>query len=460
MNPSDKMASARLMSCKRMPYFRAAIMGLVFKEVVGRGASLGIAPTFFMTKHGVLLWEREALDRWNVEETAAVLIHEVMHLLRGHAERCERVKPRDRMLWNVAIDMEINDDLHKAKLPLPDGGGKHPKSLNLKENLLGEEYYRELEKLPKKQSEQGNGAQNGGKNGAKDDSEGKGKGEGQDGDNEVAQAPTSQGVGNGRCGGCAGNPEEGEEELTEGAGRSEVEIERIKRTVAEDIRRTAEQARGSVPGGWERWANQQLKPPQIPWRQKLARAVRGAIAYRPGAVDYHYTRPSRRQAGIGFGAGRPILPALRAPVPRVSVIVDTSGSMGDKELMEAVSEIQGILDATGANATLCACDAKVQDIRRVHHWRDVVKLLTGGGGTDFRPPIEAMAREKPRPDTVVFITDGQGPAPATPPPFKMVWVLVGAHRCKPHAGKYGGNPVTYGEFVEILRDNEEAKVVL
>lgn len=442
MRSRDKLAAARLLACERMPYFRTAVLGLVPKELPGLGR-------FGVTKNGVLMWDADCLDRWTVEETGAVLIHEISHLLRGHADRCERMGA-EHDLWNIAGDLEINDDLLAAKLPLP-GEGVFPKALGLPENQLAEEYYHQLSQMPKMQVDSACGAGDGQQGDDGDDQDGAGQGK----DDKDGESGGGKGIGRGRCGGCAGNPEPGEGDHEGGSGRSQVEMERIKRQVAEDIHKEAARGRSTVPGGWKRWADQQLKPPQIPWRQKLSRAVRAAIAYRPGAVDYHYNKPSRRQAGVGFGPGKPIMPALRAPIPRVAVIVDTSGSMAQEELAEAVSECSGILKATGSEATFCACDAKVHTLQKVRHWKDVTKLLEGGGGTDFRPPIEAMAEQRPRPDVVVFITDGMGPAPATPPPFKMVWVLVGPHRCKPSADSYGGDNITYGEFIEIFREDQQ-----
>ncbi len=430
MTPKDKLAAARLKAAQAMPYFRAAITGLVPKEAPGLG-------TFGVTKHGVMLWDPACLERWSVDETATVLVHEVSHLLRDHNGRCERIAGEHQM-WNIAGDLEINDDIVAAGMTLPGGQdeGVYPSTFNLDDGLTAEEYYRELDKLPKRKITV---VVAGG--------EGSGDGEGEDGDGQGKNKDGA--VGRGKCGGCAGNPGEDEDEVDGKSGRSDVEIERIKRTVAEAIHKEAASGRGTVPAGWQRWANQQLQPPKIPWRQKLARAVRGAVAYRPGAVDLHYTRPSRRQAGVGFGPGKPVLPALRAPIPKVSVIVDTSGSMGDQELLEAVSETRGVLDACGAGVTFCACDAEVHELREVRHWKDVVGLLKGGGGTNFIPAFEALEKRRPRPDVVIFVTDGCGPAPVEPPPYKVIWVLVGPYKQMPYAGD---GEVTWGEAILIEGD--------
>lgn len=402
------------MACEKLKYFRAAITGMVPKQhpVTDPGGN----PTVGVTRSGVMLWNPAALEKWSADEVAGVVVHEAMHLLRDSAGRREAIGA-EPVLFNLASDLAINPDIPPTGLKLPDGG-IFPKNFGFEDGLTAEEYYRALQQMAEEAIE-------------------KALGEG------------GTGICKGQCGSCAGNPGEGEEESAGASGRSDVELERMKRTVAEAIRREVEagSGRGTVPAGWARWAEGQLRPPQVPWRQKLARAVRGAVAYRPGAVDLHYTRPSRRQAGIGFGPGRPVLPALRAPVPQVAVVADTSGSMGEEEMIDAMSETRGVLAATGANVVFCACDAGVHELKEVRTWAEAAQLLKGGGGTDFRPALEALAQRSPRLDVVIFVTDGCGPAPEEPPPYKVIWVLVGSYRQR---------PAEWGEIVEIERDEEAA----
>ena len=224
-------------------------------------------------------------------------------------------------------------------------------------------------------------------------------------------------------------------------GRSEAEVARIRKQVAEDIKQEATKSRGTVPAGWARWADEQLSPPKVPWRQKLARQARAAVQFQKGMVDYTYSRPSRRQASHGYGIGKPILPTLHAPVPRVAVGVDTSGSMGQHELDQALRETNGVLMAVGAEVEFVACDAEVHVQKKVRNWKDVRANLKGGGGTDFRPVFEAFDKAKPRPDIVIFVTDGYGPAPVEAPAnMKVIWLLVGGNEQA---------PATWGECIPM-----------
>lgn len=406
LSPRDKMAAARLIACERFPYFRSAIVGMVPKEAKGLG-------TFGVSRHGVLYWDPAMLDVWTVQETAAVLVHEGSHLLRRHAERRERMGA-EADLWNQAGDYEINDDLEAAGLPLPMKPFVPciPRLSKLENGLTAEEYYHILQQQQRAQQ-------------AQSEADGQGK----------------KGVGGGHCGSCAGHAIEGEEPGGGEHARSEADMNRIRRTVAEQIRKQGEKGRGTVPAGWLRWADGELAPPKVPWRKKLAHATRAAIAYRPGCVDLHWTRPSRRQAGVGFGPGKPVLPALRAPLPRVGVVIDTSGSMGAEDIHAAVAECRGVLAACGAAVDLAACDAAVHELRPVARWQDIPKLIKGGGGTDMRPALEAMQKRTSKLDVVIVMTDGWIGDPGPQPPFRVIWLIVGKH----------GNrtPQPWGEMIVV-----------
>lgn len=254
-------------------------------------------------------------------------------------------------------------------------------------------------------------------------SPGFGHGNGQDGRESGDQAQTPA-PGAGRCGSCAtGQPEPWEEGPPEdGNGVSHAESEMIRRDVARQIMEHS-QSRGNVPGHWTRWADEKLRP-KIDWRKELAAAVRHAVADVAGASDYSYRRPSRRQGQVGNG--KVVLPSLRRPVPSVAVVVDTSGSIGDAMLSQALAEISGILKSLGQRegVHVLACDAEVQACRRVFRPEQV--QLAGGGGTDMSAGLEAAAKLKPTPQVAVVITDGYTPWPDTAPRgMKVIVALTG-----------------------------------
>jgi predicted metal-dependent peptidase len=104
--------------------------------------------------------------------------------------------------------------------------------------------------------------------------------------------------------------------------------------------------------------------------------------------------------------------------PKVSVVVDTSGSISNEVLQATLAEVVGITRAVGNSKGLevIACDSVAYPAVRVRSATDVRKLkLPGGGGTDMREGIQAALGTKPSPDVIVVVTDGYTPWPNTKP---------------------------------------------
>jgi predicted metal-dependent peptidase len=171
--------------------------------------------------------------------------------------------------------------------------------------------------------------------------------------------------------------------------------------------------------------------PRVDWRAELNAVVRRKAAEVAGVRDYTYGRPSRRTVpGV-------ILPAMRQPRPPVVyAVVDTSASMDAGRLARCLSEIDGIVRRSGrlrSAVRVVACDTATGAIQPIRSATDVV--LSGGGGTDLRVGVRAVARARPRADLVVVLTDGDTPWSATPPPenrsARYVAVLVAGDRATP-----------------------------
>jgi predicted metal-dependent peptidase len=402
-------ASGRFIARRQAPYFRAKILSFVPRETPGLG-------TIRTSYHGIMEYDPETVASWTPEQMAGGFLHEALHSI---LEFWKRIGARDPKLFNVAQDLCINVMVREMGAQLPPGA-LFPEAFGFKTGLSTEEYY---ELLAQKQQGQGGGDQG--------DDQKKG------------------GCASGNCGSIAGHGHPSDPSEDDPDGRSEAENQRANRAVAEAIRdaQKGSAGAGKVPGELLRWADAALQPPKVNWRDKLARVARQAIAYRPGCVEHRFDAPGRRQAGLGYGAGAPVMPRFRQPVPRVAVVVDTSGSMGRSELSAALRETKGVLKATGAEVTFSACDSDVHSLAPVRRWEDVVPLLKGGGGTQFQPALDALAKLRPAPEVCIFITDGgcwDKPHPV--PGMRVIWLLVGAHRVK---------PCEWGEVIEVDDDEPE-----
>ena len=94
------------------------------------------------------------------------------------------------------------------------------------------------------------------------------------------------------------------------------------------------------------------------------------------------------------------------PIPRVTVIADTSGSMEEGDLALALGVIRNVLrslpDPRGVR--VLAGDTAVPCAKNVFRPEQVE--LGGGGGTDMAALIVAAAEERPAPKAILVVTDG------------------------------------------------------
>jgi len=392
-----RMAAARYRLAQTHPYLAAGLFALQFREKEGLG-------TLKVDRRWRVYYDPEL--QWDVQFLGWVLYHELLHLLRRHAERGEAISA-DPLAWNVAADMEINDDLVSEGMPMefpdePDSRILHPRNMGLQTGRLAEEY---LEDLARKGWTGGDGKTS--------------SASGQSGARSSGNPAGRPDVLEGSCGSCAtGQPEDYEDGDEGGGGVSEKRADLIRRQVAQAIREHA-RSRGRVPGALERWAGLELEP-LVDWRQEFAALLKVAISWMAGMEDYTFSRPSRRQDW----SADVLLPSLVARQIHPAIVLDVSGSISPEDLEMELAEVVGILRASGIHeATLLEVDARVQRSRRVRLAELSGSIeVTGGGGTDMRVGIEeAMAA---RPDVVVVLTDGYTPWPESAPRVPVIAALV------------------------------------
>ncbi|WP_406186514.1 DUF2201 family putative metallopeptidase [Streptomyces sp. NBC_01006] len=374
-----KLLAARYKAAEARPYLASALYALTVVPSAG-------VPTMGVDRHWRCYVSPAFVDATPVAELAGVWIHEAAHLLRDHHARADRLPAadqRDRRRVNIAQDCEINDDLLADGLALPEGR-MEPRHFGLATGGMFETYLPAIPATPPHAPDCGSGAH--------------------------------------------GKPMPWE--LGEAAGPARigpVEAEALRRQTAQAMR-AHQRARGRLPAGWQRWA-QELLEPTVDWRRALSGAVREAAAWAGGAVDYTYRRPSRRTPALG---GRVVLPSLRRPLPRVAIVIDTSGSMGEDELAAALGEVTGVLREVGVRGNrvaVLACDADVHTVARVTSVEQVT--LAGGGGTDMRVGIKAALAAADRPNIVVVLTDGYTPWPDETPSCRLIAALIGADAPQP-----------------------------
>lgn len=388
-------AAGRVWAAHEAPYLASALLALnpIVVDLGDRDGPVDLR-AFPTDRAWHVYIDPLVLDSTSVEALGFWLLHQVSHLLREHAARYQGTptpartdgapfggRTAEQQRWNVAGDAEINDDLHTERLVLPERA-IHPAQLDLPDELTAEQYWDALA-----------------------------SGTAVDGAPELGLEPDTCDCGSG----CDGQSRDWD---CDKPGLSETSVRMVARETARRIREHTRQ-RGDTPAGWQRWADDVLEP-SVNWRRQLAAQVRRGAADVTGRVDFTYSRPSRRASAVPDV----ILPSLRQPLPRVALLIDTSGSMSDTMLGQAVGEVNGVLRSLGAarrNLRVIACDAQAYRAQQV---RDLGAIrLQGGGGTDMGAGLEAAAALRPRVDLAIVLTDGITPWPAAPPPG--IRVIVG-----------------------------------
>jgi predicted metal-dependent peptidase len=108
----------------------------------------------------------------------------------------------------------------------------------------------------------------------------------------------------------------------------------------------------------------------------------------------------------------------------VAIVVDTSGSIGGRELAAFQSEIQGILDAyPQIHGTLFFADAELYGPYEFSKDAPFPSAL-GGGGTSFCPFFKWVAEQERNGSfpVSIYFTDGYGSFPKNAPESPVLWV--------------------------------------
>ena len=403
---SRALQAARVRASYQRAYFAPALFNLI-------PVRTDMIPSMAVDSRWRLYYNDTWLATHTVEENAAVLIHEVSHLLREHEARKQAAAITDVKLWNTATDCEINDDLIAEGLPLPDDPPR-PDKFGLQTGEHAETYYRQLMKPAQSPEAAPRGEPN-----------------------RRGVAPSTRDCGSGAHG------ERRPWELLDDDGSpggvpgvDPVKAQLVRRECAQRMLDRSGDA-GDVPLGWRRWANTVLAP-KVDYMATIRHVVRKALHDSTlGRYDRTYKRPHRRQAAYGEF----IMPSFHQPRPRPGFLIDTSSSMEDAQLARAVAELGGLTRQLGytADVVVACCDTVVHDVRKVFHAAQVE--LYGGGGTDIGAGLRWFTDRKDGPiDLLVIVTDCHTPWPDEAPPFPVITIRVG-DGIPPPWGDRGSNKV-------------------
>lgn len=326
------------------------------------------------------------------------LAHEALHCALGHfARRGHRVQRR----WDLACDFAINPLLLDEGLAPPPGA----QVLALYRGMSAEEIYPclsdDLEDSETLDEHAWDGADGG-----------------QGGTGDGPPQPDAGGGGRGGDGRGTSSSDSGPFAAMRPPPLEAGEREQLRQQWQRHLASAAQRAReaGKLAGALARLVEDGLAP-RVSWRAALAHYLA-----QTAREDYSWLRPSRRE-------GEAMLPSLRSVAGDLVVAIDTSGSVSADDIAQFLAEIDALKGTLTVRTTLLACDSALAPGAPwvAEPWEPLLlpPALAGGGGTDFTPVFDWVAREGRRPDALVYFTDAQGRFPPQAPDYPVLWLVKG-----------------------------------
>ncbi|AFA40158.1 hypothetical protein Pogu_2131 [Pyrobaculum oguniense TE7] len=184
--------------------------------------------------------------------------------------------------------------------------------------------------------------------------------------------------------------QEGDEPAGKPLSTAEVE-ERVIKKVVEAV--MALRAAGRDPGRWERLL--ELLKPKVDWRRLLRATLVKGLGH---SVKRTWMRPSRKLPGVYPGKEL-------WRYGKIVIMVDASGSIGEKELSQFMSEVYAAAKEV-EHVVAVIWDTIVQQEFEIRRYTDIRKLkVKGGGGTLIRPVLEYVFERHRDASMFVILSD-------------------------------------------------------
>jgi predicted metal-dependent peptidase len=325
----------------------------------------------------------EFFSKLTPEERKAILLHELMHIVQLHLTRSKKYVKQGvpQILVNVVADAKANQYIEKYVKKLRTVTAILPSTIKEMFNIkdVEKKSFEEImdEILKQIQHNKCECSRSWGGDGTRIPIDVQPRDEG-------GEKPLEDGE---------SKPlNEGDEE--DKGKKSPEEIERqIQRKLMESAMTTKQI--GKLPAELERLVEEIAKP-KIHWR----RLIRSALTKGLGkSVKRTWSRPSRK-----IPNSYPGKETLK--LGKVVVLVDTSGSIEQRELKQFVGEIYGVAKEV-AEVIVIPWDAQAYEPIILKSYRDIekVKVLKGGGGTIIRPALELVDKKYGDAEQVIILSD-------------------------------------------------------
>ena len=158
------------------------------------------------------------------------------------------------------------------------------------------------------------------------------------------------------------------------------------------------------------------KKGEIPWNMYLKKLM-GTLE---GDKKKTITRRSRRQPNRLDLRGE-----LRGHTARITLAIDTSGSISDEEFKGAIKEVFNIVKTYKHEITLIECDTQIRQVYKVKSINSIRQRSSSRGGTKYTPVIKYVNNTDT--NILIYFTDGKGEEKLEEMPkgYKILWVISG-----------------------------------
>lgn len=382
-----------------------------------------------------ILFNSKFLDSIDTfDKKVGVFAHEFLHIALLHTFRRGK---RDRELWNIAADYEVNLLLLESGFVLPEGALV---DYRFKEKTA-EEIYDILSRHNRQQSNQNkqnvqNSKQNNNAQGNQNNhgnqqnqsgSQNNQNGKKQSDKNDKASQPNSGSDDQNKPTYFDLDNNEIKEEQWDFGQIQEVNLSasqkkekelKIKNLNNNAIKAAVKKA-GTMPASIKRTVEELLKA-KINYREVMQRFFDERVL-----SEYDWKRPNKRYLRYEL-----YLPKRgKNKLGNGVVFVDTSGSIDSEMMRTEISEIFGLLSYFDIEIDVVCVDAAVQSVTHLTHDSNLDELvIKGGGGTDYRPAFKWL-KDNEDAKWVIYYTDGYcNSFPEDEPDIPVLWVLVYPNR--------------------------------
>jgi len=328
-----------------------------------------------------VMYNPEFIKSLTDKELNFVVLHEALHKVYQHMHLWKKLWKENPMLANMAADFVVNNAIHEAD-------GTQQVAIKPQSALFDPQYKnmttKQIFDLLKKDNEQNGGS-------------------GQEGHDS--------------------HDWEGAEALSD---------EEVKETVKQidQALRQGEIIRGKMNGNKNRSISELLEP-KVDWREQLREFVNATCKNKDKTS---WKRPHKRFLGQDI-----YMPSMIGEsIGKVVVGIDTSGSIGNKELNEFLTEVVAICDdVSPSSIELLYWDSHVAG-HETYNQGDYNALVqttkpAGGGGTRVGCVNEYIKDKRLEPEAIIVLTDGYVENDwGGNWDYPTLWAVTSRHNTSPH----------------------------